>query len=141
MFYIGKPRTLSFPIRLVKTEFCFIVRWVETGLGRWMLVVVLIHVGAFPFSGFLRPDLSPWRYGNVFRLHCASLQLFLVVWIFLRFLGVICSDGWVLSEDHKNYFKDWCLINSQPTFLLLTYLSLVYIMAILLKACNPDNFE
>ena len=41
----------------------------------------------------------------------------LVVWIFLRSLGVICYDRWVLSEGHKNYFKDWCLMNSQSTFL------------------------
>ena len=33
---------------------------------------------------------------------------------------VICHI-WVLSEDHKNYFKDWCFMNSQPTFLFLTY--------------------
>ena len=26
----------------------------------------------------------------------------------------------VLSEGHKNYFKDWCRSNSQPTFLFLT---------------------
>ena len=51
----------------------------------------------------------------------ASLQLFPVVWIFLRSLGVICYDRWVLSEGHKNYFKDWCLMNSQSTFLFLTY--------------------
>ena len=36
-------------------------------------------------------------------------------------LGVIYYDRLVLSEGHKNYFKDWCLINSQPTFLFWTY--------------------
>ena len=46
-----------------------------------------------------------------------SLQLFPVVWLFLRSLGVICYDRWVLSGDQKNYFKDWCLMNSQSTFL------------------------
>ena len=40
-------------------------------------------------------------------------------------LGVICYDTWVLSEYHKNYFKDWCLMNSQPTFISLTYLKLM----------------
>ena len=30
-------------------------------------------------------------------------------------------------------------MNSQPTFLFLTYLNLI--MAILSKACKPDNFE
>ena len=34
-----------------------------------------------------------------------SLQLFLVVYIFLRSLGVICFHRWVLSESHKSYFK------------------------------------
>ena len=27
----------------------------------------------------------------------------------------------VLREGHKNFFKNWCLRNSQPTFLFLTY--------------------
>ena len=35
-----------------------------------------------------------------------SLQLFLLVWIFLRSLGVICYDRCVLSEGQKSYFKD-----------------------------------
>ena len=30
----------------------------------------------------------------------------------LIFLGVICYYRWVLSEGHKNYFKDWCVMNS-----------------------------
>ena len=71
----------------------------------------------------------------------ASPQLFLMVWIFLRSLSVICYDRWVLSEGHKNYFKDWCLMNSQSTFLFLTYLNLLnYDHIILSKACKPDNF-
>ena len=52
---------------------------------------------------------------------CVSLQLFPMVWIFLRFLGNICYNRRVLSGGHKNYFKDWCLVNSQPTFMFLTY--------------------
>ena len=35
-------------------------------------------------------------------------------------VGVICYDRWILSEDHKYYFKNWCLMNSHPTFLSLT---------------------
>ena len=50
-----------------------------------------------------------------------SLQLFPMVKIFLRFLGLICFDKLVLKESHKNYFKNWCLVNSQPTFLFWTY--------------------
>ena len=44
--------------------------------------------------------------------------------IFLRSLGVICYDRWVLSEGHKNYFKDWCLMNSQSTFLFFNLFKL-----------------
>ena len=41
-----------FPIGLVKTESGFIVRSVETGLGRWMLVVAVISVDAYLFLAF-----------------------------------------------------------------------------------------
>ena len=51
----------------------------------------------------------------------ASLQLFLVMLIFLKSLGVICYYRWVLIEGHKNYFKDCYLMNLHPTFLLSTY--------------------
>ena len=30
-----------------------------------------------------------------------------------------------VSEGHNSFFKDWCLMNSQATFLFLTYLNLV----------------
>ena len=39
---------------------------------------------------------------------------------FLRSLHVICYSKWVLSKGHKNYQKDWCLMN-WPTFLFLIY--------------------
>ena len=53
-----------------------------------------------------------------------SLQLFLVVSIFLRSLGAISYNKSVFSNGHKNYFKDWCLMNSQLTFLFFTYFQL-----------------
>ena len=59
MFYIDQLCTPSFPIGLVKTESGFIVRSVETSLGRWTLVVAVISFDAYLFFGFLRPDLSP----------------------------------------------------------------------------------
>ena len=62
-----------------------------------------------------------------------SLHLFPVLWIFLRFLCVICYDRWVLSEGHKNCFKYQCLMNSQPTFHELTSQPP--------KGCKPDNLE
>ena len=61
-----------------------------------------------------------------------------MVWIFLRSLDVICYDRWVLSEGHRNYFKDCCLVNSQPTLLFSTYLNS---MVILSKTSKADNFE
>ena len=50
--YIDQPCTPSFPIGLVKTEFDFIVRSVETSLGRLTLVVAVIIVDAYPFLAF-----------------------------------------------------------------------------------------
>ena len=54
----------------------------------------------------------------------------------------ICYDRWILSEGHKNYFKDWCLMNSQPTFLFLNYLNKPHgLRPYFQKACKPNNFE
>ena len=66
-----------------------------------------------------------------------SPQLFLVFWIFLSFLGVICYDRWVLNEGHINYFTDCCLVNSQPTFLFLRVVSATFLLACFL--CLKDN--
>ena len=53
MFYIDQLRTPSFVIGLVKTEYGFIARSVETGLERRTLVVVVISVDACAFLAFL----------------------------------------------------------------------------------------
>ena len=53
MFYMEQLCTLSFPIGLVKTESGFVVRSVDTDLERWMLVVAVISVDAYPFLAFL----------------------------------------------------------------------------------------
>ena len=52
IYYIDQPTTSSSPIGLIKTESDFIVRPVETGLGRLMLVVAVISVDAYPFLAF-----------------------------------------------------------------------------------------
>ena len=73
MFYIDQLRTPSFPIGLVKTESDFIVRSVETGLGRRTLVVAVISVDAYPFSAFLDLTCHLEDTGiGVFWLHCAA---------------------------------------------------------------------
>ena len=51
-YYIDQPCTPSFPIVLVQTESDFIVRSVETGLGRWTMVVAVISADAYPFLAF-----------------------------------------------------------------------------------------
>ena len=73
MFYIDQLRTLSFPIGLFKTESGFIVRSVETNLGRWTLVVAVIIVDAYPFLAFsdLTCHLEDTGIG-VLWLHCAA---------------------------------------------------------------------
>ena len=48
-YYIDQPCTPSFPNGLVKTESDFIVRSVESSLGRWTLVVAVISVDAYTF--------------------------------------------------------------------------------------------
>ena len=63
MFYVDQLSLSSFSIGLLKTEFGFIVRSVETGLGRLTLVVaVFISVDAYPFLVF--SDLT--RHHEVF---------------------------------------------------------------------------
>ena len=52
MFYMDQLRTPSFTIGLVKIESGFIVRSVETCLGRRTLVVPVISVDAYPFLAF-----------------------------------------------------------------------------------------
>ena len=73
MFYIHQLYTPSFPNELVKTESGFIDRSVETGLGRWTLVVAVISVDAYPFFTF--SDLTcrlEDRGIGVLWLHCAA---------------------------------------------------------------------
>ena len=73
MFYIDQLCTSSFPIGLVKTKSGFIVRSVETGLGRLMLVVAVISVDAYPFLAFLDLTCHLEDTGiGVFWLHCAA---------------------------------------------------------------------
>ena len=72
-YYIDQLRTPSFPTGLVKTKSDFIVRSVETGLGRWTLVVAVISADAYPFLAFsdLTCHLEDTGIG-VFWLHCAA---------------------------------------------------------------------
>ena len=72
-YYIDQPRTPSFPIGLVETESDYIVRSVETGLGRRTLVVAVISVDAYLFLAFSNQTchMEDRRIG-VFWLHYAA---------------------------------------------------------------------
>ena len=73
MFYTDQLHTPSFPIGLVKTESGFIVRLVETGLGRWTVVVAVISNDDFSFLAFseLTSHLEDTGIG-VFWFHYAT---------------------------------------------------------------------
>ena len=72
-YYIDQSHTLSFPIGLVKTKSNFIVSSVETGLGRWTLVVAVIGVDAHLFLAFSDLTCHLEDTGiSVFCLHCAA---------------------------------------------------------------------
>ena len=73
LYYMEQPRVPSFPAGSVKTNSDFIVRSIETGLGRWMLVVTVISVDAYPFLAFwYLTCLLEDREIVVFWLHCAA---------------------------------------------------------------------
>ena len=67
-----------------------------------------------------------------------SLQLFPVVWIFLRSLDVICNETWVLTRSHKN-----SRIGISWTHSLLFWFITLFDseMTILSNVCKPDNLE
>ena len=73
MFYIDQFYTNLFLIELVKTESGFIVRSLESSLGRWMLVVAVISDDAYSFLAF--SDLTCHHEDTeigVFWLNCAT---------------------------------------------------------------------
>ena len=74
-------------------------------------------------------------YGSV------SLQVLLVVWIFLTSLGVIYYNRWVLSEGHKKLLQG--LVSDELTAYVSVFNLFLtqWIIAILSKGCKPDNFE
>ena len=72
MFYIDQFHTPLFSTGLVKTESGFIDRSVESGLGRWTLVLAVISVDAYSFLAFSDPTCNLEDTGiGVFWLDCA----------------------------------------------------------------------
>ena len=72
-YYVDQLCTPSLPIGFIKTKSNFIVRQVETGLGRRTLVVAVISVDAYSFLVFsdLTCHLEDTGIG-VFWFHCPA---------------------------------------------------------------------
>ena len=131
-----QPCTLCFPIGLVKTESDFIVRSVETGLGRWTLVVAVISAHAFFFDFPMTLRIQALCH-LILRSQNFQLTRILLVpcctwksvptsisgfWEFLRSLGVICYDRWVLSECYKITSTIGVSWTQSVPFVFLTYI-------------------
>ena len=72
-YYIDQSHTPSFHIGLIHIESDFVVRSVETDLGRLTLVVALISVDVYPFLALPDPTCHLDDTGIVvFCLHCAA---------------------------------------------------------------------
>ena len=72
MIYNDQLCTPSFPSGLIKTEFGFIVRSVETILEIWRLLVAVISVDAYPFLAFSNLIYHIEDMGIAVWLHCAA---------------------------------------------------------------------
>ena len=73
-------------------------------------------------------------FSAMFARGSSSLQLFPVVWILLRSLGVICYDRWVLSEGQGS-------LSHELTACLFFNLFKLNELWPCSKACRPDSFE
>ena len=96
----------------------------NTNIPFFNLPVDLISIIAKKVNQIMN-NIHAWKCVSMYAYGGASLKLFPVVWIFLNSLSVISYNWLVFSECHKNYFNDWCLTDSQPTSLFLTYLNLM----------------
>ena len=117
-YYTDQPRTPFFLIGLIKTEFDIIVRLVESGLGRWAVVVAMVSVDVYPFLTFsdLPCQLDDTGIGHDSAMLCLKVCHYSDFWWCRFFHGPwvpFCYDRWVLSEGRKTLFKDWRLMNSQ----------------------------
>ena len=136
-YYINQLDIQSFPIGLVKMVLMLILFW----LSQTWPVTLRIWEKVFS-SCTMPPDsketelgrsdqgASPSAAKNTRVVLVPSLHMKVHPFSYYQWCGylwgVISFDRWILSDEgHKNYFKDWCLINSQPTFLFLTYLNLM----------------
>ena len=116
-------------------------------------VTLLFLFSLVSYFGFIRLDLSPWGYKHrcslILRYHV--IVRVLCIKVCLRRYFWCCGYTWgscvlyVTTDEFwervaKYYFKDSCLISSEPTFLILCHFLTQY-KAILKNTKNPDKFE
>ena len=138
-----QPGTTSFLLGLVKTKFDFIVRSAVTGFGRWMLVVAVTSVDAYPFLAFFAMLVF---FTNL------SLMEFWVRYLALFLLfSVIGGFRWFWMKNlHKNiqlmlefvkgpflvlYFSYYTLM----TFLMMVSVILSSMLMLLLSKCDQTS--
>ena len=122
MFYIDERCTPSIPLGLMPIIFLALTTWPVTW-GYWntcFLVALSLLIVRIPnLEVAIKRLLHQGSFSAMFVHGSESLQLF------LRYPSVICYNRQVLYEGHKNYFKNWCLMNSQPTFLFFSEFKLI----------------
>ena len=82
-------------------------------------------------------------YVYLFKLCCVWVFLFIYMISIMCIIISVChllQQMSSVSEGHRNYFKDCCLMNSQPTFLFLTNLNLMNYDHIYQKHVNQRQF-
>ena len=155
-YYIYQTCTPSFPIGLVKTKSDFIVRSVETDLGRWMLVVAVIRWISRCFlvvlchlivttqvvtKSFLRRQVKIWDSFSA--MSHMEKQAYSFFWCCGYFQGPWVS--FVTTDEFSvRVTKITALIGVSWTHSLPFCFNLFltqWIMAMLSKRCKPDNFE
>ena len=125
-YYIDHPWTPSFTIGLVESESELLISWdcmremnrccCDSSEQFWCFL-------AFSDLTCHLQDTGLGFFACHIMLVTVSTAISSVFCIFLRSLGVICFAKWVLSECHKNYFKDWCLMNLHPISPVFTSLT------------------
>ena len=126
-YYINQPQTSFF--YWVGYKWIWIIRSVETNLGRGKLVEVVINIDAHLFFGFHRTDLSPSEYNDsltlphqVFTNHhgCSCYVLMRLLRFHYLFKNMIYKSLWPVATvllSLKNTLKQfvWRGIHYSPS--------------------------
>ena len=145
-YYIDQTRTPFFPNGLVKIESDFIGRSVEIDSGRWMLVVAVISVDAYPF--FSLSDLTCHLEDTGIGVSCSHsiawkcMEIcpysYFQLWRYFWDPGVSFVMTDKFSVRITKLFQG--LVSHELTVYLSAFdlFSTQWVMVILLKVCKPQ---